>query len=304
MPEMTLDPRRGYVALPLDVLELDLSPGAFRTLVEFCRMADREGWCWPSLAQLGEKLGRSRAAISGYVSELRESGLVETLRQKTANGFNYRLRFRVTFWADWRARFGGARSPEREAERRVKPAERKVEINHIHKNQSPSDSVGRSGLAEIAAKWRDRVGRTPYPGFDAPPAPQLLQETRLAIAGHSFISADMKTVIARFLQEKGVPCPDPVLSELAVLACETDPAALRTCLAKAWKPHWKRPPSPALFARIADDARALCPAPMLVALLKSYLRRAELAQRNLPSGAISATSFANKADIAPSYPRI
>ena len=75
---MCLDPSRGFVALPLDVLEIEMSPGAFRTLVELCRMADSDGVCWASLEQIGTRLSRSRAAISGYVAELHELALIET----------------------------------------------------------------------------------------------------------------------------------------------------------------------------------------------------------------------------------
>ena len=91
---MALDPARGFVALPLDVLEIEMSPGAFRTLVEFCRMANSDGVCWPSLDQLGRPPGplprRRSAATSPSCATL---GLIETETQRTANGFNYRLRY-------------------------------------------------------------------------------------------------------------------------------------------------------------------------------------------------------------------
>ena len=50
------DPNRGFVAFPVALFDLDLSPGAFRTLAELCRMANKSGQCWPSLAQLGQRL--------------------------------------------------------------------------------------------------------------------------------------------------------------------------------------------------------------------------------------------------------
>ena len=75
---------KGFVALPVGVLDMDLSPGAFRTLVELCRMANMEGYCWPSLTQLSDRLGRSKSAISGYLKELRGVGLVATEEQRTA----------------------------------------------------------------------------------------------------------------------------------------------------------------------------------------------------------------------------
>ena len=110
------DPNKGFVAFPVAVFDLELTPGAFRTLAELCRMANAEGQCWPSLAQVGRKLGRSRAAISGYIAELRDVGVITTEEQKMANGYNYRLRYTVTFWKEWRAGLGKSR---KRAERTV-----------------------------------------------------------------------------------------------------------------------------------------------------------------------------------------
>ncbi|MDC0136765.1 winged helix-turn-helix domain-containing protein, partial [Sulfitobacter sp.] len=57
----------------------------------------------PPFAQLGRRLGRSRASVSAYIAELREAGVLTTQEQKMANGYNYRLRYTVTFWKEWRA---------------------------------------------------------------------------------------------------------------------------------------------------------------------------------------------------------
>jgi len=96
------DPRKGFIALPMSVFDLNLTPGTFRNLAELCRMANAEGQCWPSLAQLGDRLGRSRATISGYIAKLRAAELIETETQKMANGYNYRLRYSVVVWKAWR----------------------------------------------------------------------------------------------------------------------------------------------------------------------------------------------------------
>lgn len=105
------DPRSGYVALPSALLDLDLAPGPFRLLTELCRMANKAGECWPSFGQLSARIGRSKAAISGYLEALREASLVETQKQKMANGYNYRLKFRVVFWPQWRKELSPS-SPE------------------------------------------------------------------------------------------------------------------------------------------------------------------------------------------------
>ncbi|WP_366513900.1 helix-turn-helix domain-containing protein [Planktotalea sp.] len=52
------DPGKGFVALPCEIMDIDLTPGAFRLLVELCRMANRTGECWPSLGQLSDRIGR------------------------------------------------------------------------------------------------------------------------------------------------------------------------------------------------------------------------------------------------------
>ncbi|NNE53729.1 MAG: hypothetical protein HKN30_15160 [Sulfitobacter sp.] len=128
-------------------------------------MANRERQCWPSLRQLGDRLGRSRAAVSGYIAELREAELIETETQRMANGYNYRLRYRVTFWKNWRGQLG------QKEERRVQPTERPLETQkHIHENHpSPRD---------LTLDWAKAVGRAPYPEFTTWPTEDLLEKTR------------------------------------------------------------------------------------------------------------------------------
>jgi len=275
MAEMALDPSKGYVALPLDILDLELSPGAFRTLVEFCRMADREGFCWPSLSQLGDRLGRSRAAISGYVAELREIGVLETIRQRTANGFNARLKFRVTFWAEWRAKFS---KTGKSTERRVKPAERSIEdTNHNHKNHTPVDSGENK---DLVTEWRGTVGQAPYPDLSRSPDPALIERTEQAVA-KPVISADIKSELSQIYARKKIPIADAILSEQAKTLGGVSPEGLRKAFADIWQSHWRRPPMDRQFAEIAAAARNADPALSELALLRSYLRRYELAQRRL-----------------------
>lgn len=306
MTEMTLDPGRGFVALPLDVLDLDLSPGAFRALVEFCRMADRDGWCWPTLAQLGERLGRSRAAISGYIAELRQGELIETQQQRTANGFNYRLRFRVTFWAEWRSRFRRPEPVVSEPECRVKPVERPKEgKNHNHQNQSPGASAARSDpfLSKLVKSWQTHVGASPYPAFANPPDERLRSETQEYLARPA-ISADMKQALQSFFAKRRIEVLSTELSVLVDCAVDADPDAVMAVLGDAWRPHWRRPPSPALFARIVDQAKRLSPDPAMRKLLQSYCRRDRLWQDSLPRGHISATKSDKQGAYARQYPRI
>ena len=41
------NPAQGFVALPSDVMDIGMTPGAFRLLVELCRMANTTFECWP-----------------------------------------------------------------------------------------------------------------------------------------------------------------------------------------------------------------------------------------------------------------
>lgn len=89
----------GYVRVPRAWISLSVSPGAKALLLQLCAAANERGESWYSYAQLGEIVRRSRAAVAGYVDELRAAGVVATLRQRTANGFNYRLKIRLIGWS-------------------------------------------------------------------------------------------------------------------------------------------------------------------------------------------------------------
>lgn len=90
----------GYVRMPRAWITLPVSPGAKALLIHFCSAADANGESWYSYGQMTEIVRRSRAAIAGYVAELRDAKIIDTLSQKTANGFNYRLKVRILGWAD------------------------------------------------------------------------------------------------------------------------------------------------------------------------------------------------------------
>jgi len=170
------DPNQGFVAFPVALFDLNLSPGAFRTLAELCRMANKSGQCWPSLAQLGQRLGRSRASISAYIAELREAEVLGTEEQKMANGYNYRLRYTVLFWKEWRASLGQKDKATRPAinahnpERRVQPTERPLRTkNHIHQKQQSQDQS-----CDLVSEWKALFAKAPYPAFEQAPSPALL----------------------------------------------------------------------------------------------------------------------------------
>lgn len=266
---LEIDPKKGFIALPMSVFELELTPGAFRTLAELCRMANAEGQCWPSLRQLGERLSRSRAAVSGYIAELRAAEMIETETQTMANGYNYRLRYRVVFWKEWRKQLG------QPAERRVQPAERPLRTkNHTHINQSPADA----GFHELVKDWKNAVGRATYPNFDTWPSDDLLSKTADAAAlPVGDISTDIIARFTDFLGEKGLS-PLDVSAETTRLLRQTfaggrNPAPFMQALADVWKPHWQKPPTAAQLARILQ--KLPCdPTPQTeIKLLGTYLKR-------------------------------
>ena len=100
-----------YVRIPRAWVALPVSPGAKALLLHLCAAANPSGDSWYSYAQLGEIVMRSRSAVAGYVDELRQAGIIVTMHQSTANGFNYRVRIRIVEWSRllerWSARAAG-----------------------------------------------------------------------------------------------------------------------------------------------------------------------------------------------------
>jgi len=288
------DPNKGFVAFPVALFDLDLSPGAFRTLAELCRMANTSGQCWPSLAQLGRRLGRSRASVSSYITELRAAGVLATEEQKMANGYNYRLRYTVTFWKEWRAGLShGAKNEAtvaaKPAERRVQPTERPLETkNHIHKNQQLC-----SRLPELVSEWVQLVGSAPYPEFAKWPSAALIarteQKSAQTIQEQHLISADIARALQEFAHSKGVPdVPQETVGELIPHITSSEQLdRIIGALSNCWKPHWKNPPNSYQILRLMKGLKGPDDPIDSHKLLKSYLRRWKLHQRRLPSAAIS-----------------
>lgn len=140
----------GYARMPRNWILLPVSPGAKVLLLQFCSAANENGESWYSYEQLANFVGRSRASISSYVEELREAGVLRTIRQKTANGYNYRLKVILEGWREmlegWSTR--SKRSAERketsensaknrvqDTECRVQQAERKDPTGPNEHNQ-------------------------------------------------------------------------------------------------------------------------------------------------------------------------
>lgn len=290
------DPARGYVALPSDVMDIEMSPGAFRLLVELCRMANRTGECWPSLGQLSERIGRSRAAISGYITELRALELVETAKQHMANGYNYRLKYCVRFWQDWRARLSApARvTSVQKDECSVQPDECRVNSkNHIQEKQTPSVSENSDSdtakLVSVFSKWSDLARNAPFPQFNAPVPGVLVQETRAltSLGPAKELAPDrIASRLKALWSGLNVPVPQEgiALQTETLLAKNVTAAGLHhfeTQVRSTWQSHWRKPPNARQLQALLTQSQQANREEGMLRVLRQYLRRWEIAQNKL-----------------------
>ncbi len=285
---------QGFVALPCALLDLDITPGAFRLLVELCRMANAEGQCWPSLGQLSARTGRSKASLSAYLTELRAQELVETQTQRMANGYNYRLRYTLPFWKSWRAGLGRSdgETSDQAVERSDQPAERRVNSkNQTHENHSRfvSKSSKPSQLARISRRWQDLCRGVSFPAFNQDVSQALVQQTREAISKtdlRSVSSGDMREKVIAIWSAQNLSVPGEDLNRMVTQLEEAklnvdQLGALASEVQRTWKAHWRRPPSELQFAKLISDAKQSAPDAQYREVLQSYLRRWEFSRKQL-----------------------
>lgn len=296
------DPARGYVALPSDVMDIEMSPGAFRLLVELCRMANRTGECWPSLGQLSERIGRSKAALSGYIAELRALELLETANQKMANGYNYRLKYCVTFWQNWRAQLSLPRGIKlvQKDECSVQPSECRVNSkNQSHKKkqtmQGKKLDTDRTKLVSVFSKWSDLAKNTPFPQFNAPVPSFLIEETHAVTAitkPQTLKSKALETGLQHLWTSLKVECPSASLKEQVTLLLkasftETGLTCLENEIRAKWQLHWRKPPNALQFNEFILGAQKSNQTEGMLRLVEQYLKRWELSQNKLQPSAQS-----------------
>jgi hypothetical protein len=299
---LTFDPAKGFVALPCEVMNIDMSPGAFRLLVELCRMANRTGECWPSLGQLSERIGRSKAAISGYIAELREIELIETTSQKMANGYNYRLKYCVTFWKSWRSNLARPKTdePVQKEERSVQSAERRVNSkNHKHKNQLLSSR----DVKDIFSSWKKHTNNTPFPHFQGVVDDNLVQDTRnlLTIERPKPLSKEtLKTALAELWAERAVSISSEQLDEQITKlsknkVTETGFDHLRTSIQTTWQKHWRKPPTLEQFDLFLSAAHSNNREEGMLKMLEQFLKRLEISRKKLQHSGASLSLALNRA---------
>lgn len=234
-------PGGGYLRMPMAWLSLPVSPQAKFLLVAFCGFANAKGESYHSYEQLGELMGRSKAAISGYVKELRNAGVLDATPQTYGNGYNYRLLIRLQGWAEilrsWskdrraapdestpgsemhdakRSRseakprsakaFSLVTASSQSDERRVQPAEHKDPkgpINQIHQNKSALCAV--SGWAKAdEEEWRKHRNsdRDPVSVFNGRPRETLLQK----LSSHLALLKDRSSIPDQAVVHERLTC--------------------------------------------------------------------------------------------------
>jgi hypothetical protein len=161
--------RRGYFRMPNSWLLLDLSPGAKVLLAFLCSYARDHGVSYCSYKQLGEVVGRKPATVSGYVQELRESGLIQTIKQKMANGWNYRLKIKIIGWDKIIADMETKKTPKAKksspenTERSIRSAECPDPSGHKttnNKNNTPLNPFAQKAAAQISGQVTKSVWST------------------------------------------------------------------------------------------------------------------------------------------------
>ncbi len=204
IPENHKDFSGGYVAIPDEIMRTPMSDGAFRLLCILCSYADKNtGECFPRMSRLADDQGKSKAAISGYLGELRALGLVRTRERYKRRG-NCILNYLITFWSVWREQLRSHTRvdkvvsnkadhssvlPVRDGECPVQPAEH--HINQTQDNQKTTtgeaviepeqrlpDPVVSGVIEKTLEKWKELARGAPYPSFCSNPSADLVEETR------------------------------------------------------------------------------------------------------------------------------
>ena len=152
----------GYFRMPSQWLRLPVSPGAKVLLAHFCAAADEDGRSYYSFQQLTEIVDRSKAAISGYVDELRKAGVLRTKQQKTASGHNYRLLVIINNWSDilngWRSRRAVAGKTRAHSERAEPAHTAAASVENAELSADPSTPKTERGIQQ--AERKDPSGPT------------------------------------------------------------------------------------------------------------------------------------------------
>jgi hypothetical protein len=291
----------GYARFPRRWLALPVSPAAKLLLVQFCSAADADGLSWYRFEALAALLGRSKASVAAYVAELREAGVIETERQRTANGFHHRLRVRVLGWREIAAAFPGGRpspapdmrregaSRRQRTERRVQPTERGnptgFPTTATDSNPPAAGTGGGAGPVvpsldpDHEAAWRRCVGSAGTTGFERDP-PEALLTAVLAQAEAASAAAGLLDPEATAARARAALAADAARAGLTTDAAALDAAASMLAARVRSAPGLARAVA-ALAADRAPHWRRLSSGPQIAAWLDARLRADPLAFEDL-----------------------
>jgi len=74
-----------------------LGDAAYRLLACLGTYADKDGWCWPSMPTLADRLGITRQAVQRSIRQLAETGYIEVEPRRRPDGSQDRNRYRLLF---------------------------------------------------------------------------------------------------------------------------------------------------------------------------------------------------------------
>ena len=279
---IVIDPARGFVALPAQIFDLEISPGAFRVLTHLCNLADVAGWSWASLDQFAERIGRSKSSVSGYLQELRRENLIACTQQTRANGANYRLKIRVTFWADWvKSRAKCAKAKAQPAERSVRPAERHIEDKNKPNKTHTTPKAG--GFIEKVLKgWQELSKGQPFGQFSGDASPALLADTQKALSNWQPLprlpKETIQAQIADLWSSLAVSAPFSTQQAQVTRCIETRStvATLQALCAEikhTWKAHWSKPPTLSQFNEMLSKSISATPRDTIFRLIRQDYQR-------------------------------
>jgi DNA-binding transcriptional ArsR family regulator len=274
---ISIDPARGFVALPASIFDLEISPGAFRALSVLCNLADERGYSWASLEQLAERVHRARSSVSAYLGELRAAKLVSTETQTRSNGANYRLKIKVLFWSKWvQARKKCASPAPKKTERSLPPAERPTKVKHKPIKTHHSRPAASEFIKKVYEAWKTLTSGLAYGQFSGSASPALLRDSEKILAAARPPAPVSREALSSRLNalwsDLGVAGS---ISELAGMAAscrklsfsEGQFDALENEIRTIWKEHWKNPPASKQFASMLSAAKNAVSADTMLRLI-------------------------------------
>ncbi|WP_083098457.1 helix-turn-helix domain-containing protein [Pseudophaeobacter leonis] len=280
---ISIDPARGFVALPASIFDLEISPGAFRALSVLCNLSDPQGYSWASLEQLAEWVHRARSSVSSYLVELRAAGLVSTETQTRSNGANYRLKIKVLFWSKWvQARKKCASPAPQKTERSIQPAERPTKVKHKPIKTHHSEPAASELIKKVYKAWKGLTSGVTYGQFSGAASPALMKDSEKILATSQPPAPVPIEGIASRLKDLwgglGVTVSISELSEM-VMRCKNNSFsegqldALESEIQAVWKGHWKKPPATKQFATMLSSAKNAVSADTMLRLIEHDFRQ-------------------------------